>query len=535
LIEKLQAVLLKNMEREGISFKAKYEQGVITATDGGRLQPPGNTPLPGATTLVSEAIGAVYSDQRASNGHFGALTIKEVGGELQLRWSGNGTTHASILNADHQPVDKGGFKFDFSYGCEYDFTSDAQGVISFRSKNTRYDATMVVVDWADLPRAAAALTIAEYKETLANERMPALTKGFTNFNMEIDLFILHNLLFRGAQVFQTDLVDTKDQLVILGQLSPELTTFQIDPVEPIVGAGRTHAFKITGADVPVTWSVANLPDGEGDPGEIDKITGVYTAPLRADLPDNQKRVIVTATANSGGAVSRALVGIVSRDIGLDPIVMMASAGAKGYKVRATPLDPDEKLTISMSAGALGKVIDDPDADPDVPYSKLYVPPASRAGPVSGPEPIPAHWLEYRKSPGWTVDEELAEYLHVEQVIAKGSNASTQEVEVLLLRKNITNWFEFKQSGKGIQLEHWSTNKKLGDHIVPEEMTIWIKVKGAGTLVGGLYTPDDSADETYAVIVAIEMNDDDWKWVPTILPIPFMGVETYLNMWSEDLK
>lgn len=107
--------------------------------------------------------------------------------------------------------------------------------------------------------------------------------------------------------------------------------------------------------------------------------------------------------------------------------------------------------------------------------------------------------------------------------------------MLLLLQNITNWFEFKPSGQGIQLEHWSTNKKLGDHIVPEEKTYWFKVKGSGTLVDGVYTPDPSSDETYAVIVAIEENDDAYKWVPAILPIPFVGVEAYLDMVKEDLK
>lgn len=234
-------------------------------------------------------------------------------------------------------------------------------------------------------------------------------------------------------------------------------------------------------------------------------------------------------------MSQALVGIVSRDIGLDPIVLVAQMAAKGYKVRATALEADETLTFRMSTGARGKLIDDPEADPDATYSKLYVPPATQAGIAPGPQAIPAQWLAYRKTPAWTLEEELSQYLHVEQVLAEGSKGSKQEVEVLLLMQNITNWFEFKPSGKGIQLEHWSTNKTLGDHIVPKEKTFWFKVKGSGTLVDGVYTPDPLSDETYAVIVAIEANDDLYKWVPAILPVPFVDVETYLDMVNEDLK
>ncbi|MFV3292585.1 hypothetical protein ACNFBR_28150 [Pseudomonas sp. NY11955] len=527
-------VLIENMKDEGISFAATYLGGVITATEGGRLQNPGNVDVPGYT-LETTPIGAVYSDQRIRNGHFGELTLRLIDGAIQLRWKGDGASSASFRNPEGVVVDRGEFVFDYEYSCAYDLLPDANGVIAFKAKDKRYSSTLQPRGWNDMARAQSALDKSGYKALLDNERMPELSKGFGDLDMQIDLFLLHGLLFQGNQRFSSESVHVPGPLVILGQLSPELTTFQIDPVETIVGAGRKFTFKTTGANVSVTWSVDNLPDGSGDAGQIDSETGEYTAPERANLPDNHKRVIVTATAKTGGAVSRALVGIVSRDIGLDPIVLMPKLGAVSYKVRATSLDASETFTFRMSNGALGQLIDDPDSDPDFTYSKLYVSPAIRADFAPGPQPIPAHWLAYRKTPAWTLEEELSQYLHVEQVLAEGSKGSKQEVEVLLPLLNITNWFEFKPSGQGIQLEHWTTNKVLGDHIVPKDKTFWFKVKGSGTLVDGVYTPDPSSDETYAVIVAIEANDDLYKWVPAILPIPFVGVETYLDMVKEDLK
>ncbi|RAS21129.1 MULTISPECIES: hypothetical protein [unclassified Pseudomonas] len=534
MFERTVPVIIKNMDYNGIEFFAKYENGAITATSGGRVM---SQPwvIKDYFTLYPADFGAVFTDQRDEYGHYGDLKLRFVDGKIKLTWTGGAAVPVKIYEHVHNKMVYGDFLFRHSYEGAYDLSPDVNGVISFKFGEKVYSSSMSVDGFEDVIFAYAVLYSSGYKEFLDNKLVPQLTEGFERLDTEIDTFLLHNLLFQGRQVFHTESTHAPGPLVTLGQLSPKLTTFQINPEETIVGAGRTFKFKTTGANVPVTWSVANLPDESGKTGEIHPDTGEYTAPVQADLPGNHKRVIVTAKAKSGNAVSQALVGIVSRDIGLDPIVMMANPGNTGYKVRAAGLDSSETITFKMSNGAKGKVIDDPDADPAVPYSKLYVPPASQADIASGPRPIPAQWLAYRKTPEWTLEEELSEYLHVEQVIAQGSKGSKQEVEVLLLMQNITNWFEFKPSGQGIQLEHWSTNKKLGDHIVPKEKTFWFKVKGAGTLVDGVYTPDPSSDETYAVIVAIEENDDVYKWVPAILPIPFVGVETYLDMVKEDLK
>lgn len=533
IFERVAPVIIENMDYHGIEFDAKFENGVIRATTGGRVRLRFYWERDGYT-IYDRYFGAVFSDQREEYGHYGDLKLWLQGGELRMRWEGNAEYPVRLYISSQKARDDGFFTAQHLLEYGYELAPDAQGVISFRVKERTYTSSMSVKGFNNQTMALRALNESGDKDYLDNELMDDIAGGFDDLNTEIHTFHLHNLLFRGQQTFHTESVHTTGPIVSLGQLAPGLTTFQIDPVETVVGAGRTVAFKTT-VDLPVTWSVANLPDGSGEAGAIDSDTGVYTAPARASLPDNHKRVIVTARAKTGNAVSRALVGIVSRDIGMDPIVMMANEGADGYKVRATPLDTSEMLTLRMSSGARGKLIDDPEADPDVPYSKLYVPPASKAGSAPGPRAIPAQWLAYRKTSAWTLEEELSEYLHIEQVIAEGSKGSKQEVEVLLLLQHITNWFVFKPSGQGIQLEHWSTNKKSGDHIVPEDKTYWFKVKGSGTLVDGVYTPDPSSDETYAVIVAIEENDDVYKWVPAIVPVPFVGVETYLGMLQEDLK
>jgi hypothetical protein len=527
--------LARTLAQMGIQFNADYSHGMIRATsgyrflDGVRIVIPGE---PNNLTIQARGPGAVFAPVRIHPDHHGELTISVEGSDVVLRWVGEGRFGATAAN-DFTVVGSGFYVYNYTCTGTYSLVLKPDGTIRFVLGNKHFTSTLVADGWSH-PRATEYMEKSGYKTILDDEAMPTLLKGFEEIDTEINLFLLNNLLFEGDQVFQMESAHIPGPVVALGQISPELTAFQVDPVETIVGAGRTFKFKTTGADVPVTWSVANLPDGSGKVGDIDPDTGEYTAPVGADLPDTQKRVLVTAKAKSGNAVSQALVGIVNRDIGLDPLVLMAGLGARGYKVRGTPLDASEVLTFKMSDGALGTVDDDPDADPDVRYSKLYVPPAGRMGVAAGPQPIPAQWLEYRKTSAWTLEEELSQYLHFEQVIAEGSNGNRKEVDVLLVMQNITNWFDFKHSGNGIQLEHWS-NKKSGDYVVPKEKTFWVKVKGSGTLVDGVYTPDPSADESYAVIVAIEEDDTYYKWVPAILPIPFMGVETYLDMLQEDLK
>lgn len=277
-------------------------------------------------TLYPSEFGAVFTDQRDANGHFGELALRFVDGKIILKWTGGADVYLRYYNHGSKESDYGYFTSIHSYAGHYDLSPGADGVIRFEFKDKVYTSSMGTRSFDNGEFAEYVLQNSGYKNFLDNQLVPEVTEGFERLDTEIDTFLLNNLLFQGTQVFHTESVHVPGPLVILGQLNPDLTTFQIDPVETIVGEGRSFKFQTTDADVPVTWSVANLPDGSGNAGVIDPDTGVYTAPARTDLPDNQKRVIVTAKAKTGSAVSQALVGIVSRDIGLDPIVLMANKG-----------------------------------------------------------------------------------------------------------------------------------------------------------------------------------------------------------------
>ncbi|WP_434771071.1 hypothetical protein [Pseudomonas entomophila] len=465
------------------------------------------------------------------------LSIEQ--GKMIVDWQGTSSTVSDILYQpdDHisgESVERFRSVCKFSAKTELEFCMLESGRVGLQALNTDVSTTVTFEDgWTGqyLFPMLAVDGVGHVKRAF-DELVKAQFSKFQVIGFELDLFLLNNVLFRGDQSFKPTSVGAQGALMTLGQLAPDSTRFQVAPVETVVAAGgKTYPFKTDPAGVEVTWAVKSLPGETGNPGTIDAKSGVYTSPPASALVSKHARVIVTATAKSGSASSQALVGIVSRDLGLDPLVMMANHGVSGYKVRATPLDPTETLTFSMSANALGKVIDDPNADPDVPYSKLYVPPAATAQAMPGPAAIAPEWLEYRKSKAWRAEEDIDQLLAVEQVQAVGSKGSRQEVQVLLPLENLTNWFTYEGKGAGVQLTFWASGKK-GDYNVAPDDTTWYLVKGSGTFEDGLYTPPSNTEEAYAVVAAVEADERNWYWAIAILPVPFVTAQRFISMTEE---
>ncbi|MBF8722153.1 hypothetical protein [Pseudomonas guariconensis] len=104
--------------------------------------------------------------------------------------------------------------------------------------------------------------------------------------------------------------------VAFGKVSPTLTSFVVDDLEPVLFAGSTKKFSTIPVRNDVQWSVE--PKGCG---HVDPQTGEYTAPAVEDLdgPFIRARVI----AKSSGAESSALVTVVRQRLMLSPLVVTA--------------------------------------------------------------------------------------------------------------------------------------------------------------------------------------------------------------------
>ncbi|MBK5011288.1 hypothetical protein IAE33_003148 [Pseudomonas sp. S60] len=342
----------------------------------------------------------------------------------------------------------------------------------------------------------------------------------------IDAFRLNGLLFQGGkQTASPSAADIPGDMTLPGHLAPSVTGFQINPIEKIISAGSTFTFTCDPANLRPSWSVSNVAGETGDVGSINETTGMYTAPSASTMASIQhKRVIVTARTEAGNS-SQALIHLVTRQIGIDPLVMAVSTGKVDYKITAAALG-GQVLTWKLSEGAKGELKDFYSTDPDL-TCKVYVsPPASSASIRIFDEQrglevaqISDAWLEHRASGFWTASEDLAQVLGHEQILLSAPGLEDQVIDVLVPLEPETNWFTYEEKGTAIQLTHWTRDKK-GERLVDPDDNQWFLVTGDGTFEDGLYTPPASGGAPYAVVAAIEENDRGWYWTYAILPFPF---------------
>ncbi|EKT4524875.1 hypothetical protein QEM13_004203 [Pseudomonas putida] len=123
--------------------------------------------------------------------------------------------------------------------------------------------------------------------------------------------------------------------VAFGRVNPNTTSFVIDDLEPILGAGQKHRFNTVPAREDLSWRVESLA------GQAGTITpdGEYTAPEAEDIDGLLTRVRVVAT--DGQFESSALVTVVRQGLMISPLVT-TTWGNNGEK----------KNTVELQVGAL---------------------------------------------------------------------------------------------------------------------------------------------------------------------------------------
>lgn len=121
-------------------------------------------------------------------------------------------------------------------------------------------------------------------------------------------------------------------------------------------------------------------------------------------------------------------------------------------------------------------------------------------------------------------------LWVDTIVGTLDDGTSETLNVLVPMEVVTHWFTFEPQGDGIQLKFWGRNKS-GDYEVDSEKTKWYQVLGSGSFDNGLYTPSSTGAGDYAVVAAIEINDD-WKWAYAIMPLPYLRVDELIEHSQE---
>ena len=324
--------------------------------------------------------------------------------------------------------------------------------------------------------------------------------------LSIDAFRLGNLLFQGPNVIAPREVHWPFDLTALGDLDPPRTQLVVTPTELTLTAGSSFQFTCT-PNSSVTWSVHNLPGESGDKGII-STSGYYTAPSAASLADDgHRRVIVTAT--SGSMVSKALVSLVAHDISVYPMVVKVQLGQQRSLSAGTPGNKD--LAWSVPSG-MGRP--EADSDPNNKNGCVYFAPTSMP-PRQSTDPLA--YDSIRLVPV-TVNPRA------------GGTAATVDVLITAAQSD-AYWLEVSAQGASqVKLTFYYLHRDTGRTEVPAADTEWTKLKGAGTLEGGVYTPNAGSSEQYAIVVACRKSDDTAsQFAYMIIPVPFVSSHEFVNM------
>lgn len=462
--------------------------------------------------------------------------------KLHFSWSGAYPVQVDVTATDNSRF-SGHLNSRWEWQADYQFSVETSGPDIGRLYLQRVGAVTERLKMAPSIELAAQMggrpfvmeELVTFAERTLTDRLLSSVDTIVEVAEEIDAFRLNGLLFRsGKDAAQPSTVRFPSDLTLPGYLSPSRTEFQIEPMEPIVAAGRTQHFTLHGASIPtVTWSVESLPGEESeDAGHIDA-SGLYTAPPAEAITRGNKRVIVKAAGDT--AFSKALVSITPRTIAASPYVFQAVGTedlVKGFKVTGAS-DDGEPLRFELAPNAVGRLEVDPEPDPSAQQGMLYFP--AKGGPSEVPRKS-EQWLRHRQTAAWNPADDIYELLAIDIIeVSKVSGGAKELIPVVVPLISENRWFVHEAVGDSVRLI-FMRQTKSGESEVPADQTTWYLVYGNGRLEDGVYTPeatDGKPLSKFAVILAIQDNDEEWQWTYAVVPLPLLSAQALVDEMQGD--
>lgn len=198
-----------------------------------------------------------------------------------------------------------------------------------------------------------------YAENGVEVEIDAALQRFGEHVPDFNTFALNNILFKNHDVVSLKEVYTPGDLVVFGNIRPQLTAIQIDDPLPKVVKGQTYQFTISPAASAqqIKWAVEPLADSKwllaANFGSIDEHTGLYTAPAELG-EDGFLQVKVTAIDEKSQAKCFALLTVCNQSILVSPEMFKVSFDSK-FPVRAMAHDKSP-LKPMLPTGTDGKIV-----------------------------------------------------------------------------------------------------------------------------------------------------------------------------------
>jgi hypothetical protein len=337
-------------------------------------------------------------------------------------------------------------------------------------------------------------------EKWLSEQVEAAFVDFSSVAMEIDVFRLNSLLFRGPDVVHFTRSQIPGDLSLFGQLAPNLTRFSITPLQPLVGHGTQSQFRTDPVVAGVTWKVENIAGGTGDPGTIDT-TGKYTAPAQAAIDGFFTRVRVTASKDQYS--SSALVTVLVRSIVINPAIQICNYSTD------TSNSTRELSAGSLSGGALTWAVKD----------------NTGSSVVVSDDPDGDHTFIARKQlPDATVT--------LDEVVVTDTTGKTDSAYVVVFHSPSNAQIVLTPLPDGrIQLQvQMGSKPPLTPEQAKDRGVTWKVIIGGGNLdqVNGIYTVDPVSQFRFVAITTEVPPPDEFyplMWGFIILPLPLVDLPT----------
>lgn len=490
---------------EGVEGQHIYK---LTPRSGARAVSVGTlTGIPGIKNLTLPSKLTLPFQAGTGGKFFAEIVNKDI---LTLIWDGQHSNPVVVVTDDNQPVSKS-VTMKWSWQQRFKFSTDPEGNLSLKLHGTDHFTTCKVSPdgLIGTPAEPHLGAIIERLESLLGEQLTESFRVFTGTVLEINTYRLHGLLFRTKNAVVPSEGYFTGDLALLGRIAPSMTNFVIDPIEPVVGPEGTVEFKIEPGAVGVEWTVMNLPDEDGDPGVIDRQTGAYQAPRDIDIPGYQKRVLVNARAANGNT-SLALVSIVKRDIGIDPLVFVVTARSegdevKGHKMSAAALD-GAPLAWSLASGSTAEIRDEHEPTPGLPNQKRFIPPLFQGNDET---PVTIEEITVARVAGGPQQKAIAVVVH---------QASTYYIKP-----------EISDDKRKVTVKLYYTDRSGNEQWVPTDQVEFTKLYGDGTFsTTGEYELPAVPDAKFAVLMAVRPDDEVWKYSFFIVPNPIVDVQSFTD-------
>jgi len=445
-----------------------------------------------------------------------SLTVQASTGEsLRMTWKTMATAPADGEWRNSLDPTQGG-RASFNVTCQYEMTATLVPSLRANGSGVTFD---VVVDRADVSVTYSRGDIPTDGGTnfLRNAISRTLTDAIQGILLPgVSTLALQSLLFNGGNNIKLLSAHLPADLALFGDVSPELTSFQIVPDGAahakdglyFVTAGATQKFTTIPARNDLTWSVSVVPGDAGQPGSVSG--GLFTAPAAGQLGGPSSRTILTARA--GNLNSSVAINILAGQLAIEPLVALVGSSQALPQIFSAQSMTGAELGWSIVGGRPNSRLEGVEGSTDQNFFASH----DDAPPLSEQRLI-LHEIKVQDRQGGSTALSASAFALVSYGSLEYTLLPDPSPEAPALPDGQTQLVALRDGNKSLTAQ-------------------FEILQGPGSITpAGLYTEDPAAEQTYVLIAArLFIQDpegsvwDKWREGYNIFPLP---LSDYTDIWE----